>query len=240
MGQKTPNARQGITTVYATAGIIWNRGSENPQCPTGHYDFTTSRFGRSSSGESENPQCPTGHYICKNWLTEFPQMRGQKTPNARQGITTSAMSQDRCARSRCQKTPNARQGITTYPDAAISPHGRRGQKTPNARQGITTSDHLLFSTVSHWSENPQCPTGHYDGNVSNDIPFSTSVRKPPMPDRALRLTYRSGHKAACGVGSENPQCPTGHYDLAIRSTTVRMSSSKSENPQCPTGHYDRS
>ncbi len=39
--------------------------------------------------------------------------RGQKTPNARQGITTDALTAIEEAIVNGQKTPNARQGITT-------------------------------------------------------------------------------------------------------------------------------
>ena len=65
--------------------------------------------------------------------------RRQKTPNARQGITTQQQASIRRRGSQRQKTPNARQGITTRYIRRTTP-GYRSQKTPNARQGITT-DH---------------------------------------------------------------------------------------------------
>ena len=110
------------------------------------------------------------------------------------------------------------------------------------------------------SENPQCPTGHYD-SVSCVISVScSSVRKPPMPDRALRpkancpsVVHKIGQKtpnarqgittmtrrstATRSTTSENPQCPTGHYDFSYFFRNV-STFHLSENPQCPTGHYD--
>ena len=61
-----------------------------------------------------------------------------------------------------QKTPNARQGITTAcHNLTLWQDGMR-QKTPNARQGITTLGRQFENNRQRWSENPQCPTGHYD------------------------------------------------------------------------------
>ena len=79
-----------------------------------------------------------------------------------------------------QKTPNARQGITTkQPDGMAMPFWA-SQKTPNARQGITTQVEgkgwLCF----------------------------VEVRKPPMPDRALRLLLVPLVLFLLFIWSENP------------------------------------
>ena len=64
--------------------------------------------------QSENPQCPTGHYDLLGDPDGSPYGDSQKTPNARQGITTKELGTRICwPRLSRQKTPNARQGITT-------------------------------------------------------------------------------------------------------------------------------
>ena len=90
-GQKTPNARQGITTD--TVLVLWRPVAIGQKTPNARQGITTpwSQLASASnfSSQSENPQCPTGHYDkFKSFTIVLQFKKGQKTPNARQGITT--------------------------------------------------------------------------------------------------------------------------------------------------------
>jgi len=111
---------------------------------------------------SENPQCPTGHYDINASTASLPPILRQKTPNARQGITTP----DQATLLAWLGTVRKPQCPTGHYDCIDVPHGihyQLRQKTPNARQGITTNSWLSPVLAGVFkSENPQCPTGHYD------------------------------------------------------------------------------
>ena len=113
------------------------------------------------------------------------------------------------------------------------------QKTPNARQGITTiCGSEARRALGIPSENPQCPTGHYDPAQGHGCCSPYVSQKTPNARQGITTQYVRHEAEERRYPSENPQCPTGHYDRMATTARRRSKGIKSENPQCPTGHYD--
>jgi len=168
------------------------------------------------------------------WALKYPD--GQKTPNARQGITTYRWLDRHSTMRSVRKPPMPDRALRlTGEQCGRSPVGSvRKPPMPDRALRLNCSERTHAGVLE--SENPQCPTGHYDFR-SLFLPVRRLiVRKPPMPDRALRLAAMAPPWRLRASTSENPQCPTGHYDQAA-APPPRVGR-KSENPQCPTGHYD--
>ena len=152
---------------------------------------------------SENPQCPTGHY---------------DSPPMEEGHTIWGG----------QKTPNARQGITTHRPGLLLPlwHVR---KPPMPDRALRPKELRTRICWPRWVRKPPMPDRALRlYGMNKFIRHKQKVRKPPMPDRALRLS--GGHDLASGkLGSENPQCPTGHYDPAFAGGRRGTKSQKTPN-----------